>query len=197
MKVIIKDKEKASNILNVWSGFIPNVSVGRIYRLTNLRVDRYPPDLKPHHLSTTMATKIHDITNDTKDEFEGITLADGSQSGTVLTIHQVYVYDACTKCLCKVEFSTIICGVCKSPVHERKKTFRYELCLDLGDDKTFIITGFMNSIIQIVPMPTPLPFEEEIEDLLNNALEKKYVDVEYTIKPKNNDKIIHNIVLKE
>ena len=44
---------------------------------------------------------------------------------------------------------------------------------------------------------TPLPFEEEIEDLLNNALEKKYVDVEYTIKPKNNDKIVHNIVLKE
>ena len=55
----------------------------------------------------------------------------------------------------------------------RKETFKYELCLNVGDDDTiFNITGFYPSTDTVVPLPLPLPEIEDIEDQLNTVENK-------------------------
>ena len=191
-KYVCKDVNGTDGILNFWADFRHQVSLNRIFKVTQLRVDRYPPQ-KPHNLSTTMSSKVYDVTDEEKEAFAKITLADGSMVGLVEVFHSVYVYDCCPICTCKVDNSMIICETCKKPLHEREKTFKYELCLNLGDDKSFSIVGFRRSVVDLVTISNPYPSADGIEEILNNLLEAKTVKVEYTINKKSKERIVHTI----
>ena len=192
-KLLVKDKDKTSVSISVWSYFIPKVEVGKIYSITNMRIEKYPA-AKPHQISTTAASKITDITNDKKEEFKEVSLADGSIEGNVEVFHGIYKYDCCSRCRCKIDKSMIRCATCQVILHDSIETLKYELCLNLKNDEMVEITGFLPSLSGVITLPSPLPEPEEIEDLLNDALEKKHVDVEFTVN-KNNEKNVHKITL--
>ena len=124
-------------------------------------------------------------------KFKDVSIVDGSICGNVEVFHNIHKYDCCVKCRSKVDDSMIRCSKCEAVLHERKQTFRYELCLNLGDDDMFKITGFYPSTNSVVPLPSPLPNIEEIEDQLN-VLENKSVKVEFAVN-KNKEKIVHSI----
>lgn len=196
-KIIVKDAEKDDATISIWSEHIPKVEIGRVYKMTNMRIDNFPSQ-KPHHISTTMSSKIIDITDEEEGKvFGDISLADGFMVGKVEVVHKVYVYDCCPLCTCKVDFSMIFCATCKKPLHNRSKTFKYEVCLDLGDDKTFNMTGFhRKSLLDVIAVPEPIPNVEDLEDILNNTLEQKLVKIEYTNNKKNKERIVHKMYLK-
>ena len=54
-KILVKDKEKTQGILSIWTHFRDQIEVGRIYRITNMRVVKWPLE-KPYQISTTVAT---------------------------------------------------------------------------------------------------------------------------------------------
>ena len=191
-KILVKDKNKTEARLSIWAHFREKIQVGRIYKITNMRVEKYPSE-KPHQISTTMATKIYDVTDEEKNTFKGISLIDGSHSGYVEAFHDIYKYESCPKCKCKVDNTMILCGTCNTVLHDRIETFKYGLCMNLGEDQMLNIIGFHPSVQPICDFPTPLPSIEEIEDQLNDTFERKSVDVEYKINRKNDEKIVHQI----
>ena len=192
-KLIVKDRYGTNGTISVWSHFIDQVQLNKIYKITNMRVEKWPLE-KPHQISTTFASKIIDVTQEMKDEFKDVSLVDGSISGNVEVFHNIHKYDCCGKCRSKVDDSMIRCSKCEVVLHERKQSFRYELCLNLGDDDIINMTGFYPSTNSVVPLPIPLPEIDEIEDQLN-VMEKKFVKVEFTIN-KNKEKIVHSIAFK-
>ena len=191
-KILVKDKDKTEGTLSIWAHFREKIEVGRIYRITNMRVEKYPKE-KPHQISTTMATKITDVTDEENSTFKGISLVDGSYAGYVEAIHDIYKYECCPKCKCKVDNTMAICATCRAVLHQREETFKYGLCLNPGDDNMINIIGFRPSVQSIFAFPNPLPSIEDIEDELNNSLERKSVDVQYTINKKNKEKIVYKI----
>ena len=157
-----------------------------------MRVEKWPSE-KPHQISTTFATKIHDVTTEEQTAFKGISLIEGSISGHVEAFHDIYKYESCSKCRCKVDNTMILCGTCNAVLHDRVETFKYELCLNLGQDEMINITGFHQTVKPFVDFANPLPSNEDIEDELNEALEKKFVEVGFTINKKKMEKIVHKI----
>ena len=192
-KLIVKDRYGTNGTISVWSHFIDQVQLNKIYKITNMRVEKWPLE-KPHQISTTFASKITDVTQEMMEEFKDVSLVDGSICGNVEVFHNIHKYDCCVKCRSKVDDSMIRCSKCEAILHERKQTFRYELCLNPGDDNVVNITGFYPSTNTVVPLPYPLPKIEEIEDQLND-LEKKSIKVEFTVN-KNKEKIVHSIAFK-
>ena len=193
-KLLVKDKEGTEAKISVWSHFIEQVHLDKIYRITNMRIEKFP-DKKPHQISTTFTTKIIDITDEKKEEFKGVSLIAGTVHGHVEVFHGIYKYDCCYKCKCKVDATMIRCATCNVMLEEKLQTFKYILCLNLGNDEMFEITGFSPTIVHVAALDAPFPSNDDIEDHLNNALEKKHVEVEYTIKQTTNDKIVHKVTL--
>ena len=192
-KLIVKDKEGTENAISVWSYFIEQVELGKVYQITNMRVEKYPMD-KPHQISTTGASKITDISEEAKEEFKNVSLADGILSGHVEVIHKVYKYDCCPKCRCKVDDSMLRCATCNAVLNERSQTFKYELCLNLEKDEILYITGFSPSVANVIDQP--LPSTDEIEEKLNDVFEGKLVEVQYTTNRKNLEKIAYRVNIK-
>ena len=194
-KLLVKDKHGTTNFISVWTYFIEKVQVGKIYKITNMRVEKHPKE-KPHQLSTTSASKIVDITDEKKEEFKGVSLADGSVNGTVEVVHGIYKYQCCPKCKCKADDSMIRCATCDAILHEKEETFKYVLCLNIGNDDMLEITGFSQSATDVVSLKLPLQSTDDIEDMMNNALENKDVEVEFTFKSHTKEKIVHKITVK-
>ena len=191
-RFLVKDIHGDSITLSVWEDLNKKVNVGKALRVTNLKTEKFPPQ-KPHFIGTTMITKISDLSKEEDELFEKITLADGTIAGKCDMIFGAYIYDCCTHCKCKVDNSMIQCGVCKKFIHERNKTFKYQVCLDLGNEEMFNIVGFKDSLDDLIKMPNPFPDEFELEDLLNDKLGGKHVEIQYTISKKE-EKIIFKIL---
>ena len=194
-KLLVKDKHGTDRFISVWTYFIEKVQVGKIYKITNMRVEKHPKE-KPHQLSTTNASKIVDITDEKKEEFKGVSLADGSVNGIVEVVHGIYKYHCCPKCKCKADDSMIRCATCDAILHEKMETFKYVLCLNIGNDDMLEMTGFSSSATDVVSLPLPLPSTDDIEDIMNNDLENKDVEVEFTFKNLTKEKIVHKITVK-
>ena len=177
--------------MSVWEELTKKVSVGKSVRITNLKTEKFPPQ-KPHYIGTTMVTKISDLSEEEQASFEKISLADGSISAKCDIIFGVYIYDCCTYCKCKVDNSMIQCGVCKKFIHDRKKTFKYQVSLHLEEDEMFTIVGFKDSLDDLIKLPNPFPDEYELEDLLNDKFGGKFVKIEYTLNKKD-EKIVYKI----
>lgn len=198
-RLIAKDRQGDSITMSIWTDLISEVHVGKIMKITNLRVENYPRE-KPHHITTTMITKILDLPEEEEEEFDKISLAEGSVVGKIECFQGVNVYDSCPNCNCKVKMMvgrTSRCDVCKNVVEEANPTFRFDVCLNQGNDNMFTLTGFKPSVANLVSIPSPMPMAENIEDLLNDTLEQKNVEIFYTINKKKMDHIVFEIVLKD
>ena len=134
------------------------------------------------------------LSNEAKDDFKNVSLVDGSVCGNVEAFHNIYKYESCPKCRCKVDDSMHRCGTCEAILKERVQTFKYELCLNLGNDEIFDIIGFSPSVTNVIELP--LPTVNDIEEQLNAIFEQKLVEVEFTINKKNMEKIVHKITMK-
>ena len=90
------------------------------------------------------------------------------------------------------------CATCEVVLNERAQTFKYELCVNLGNDENddiFNITGFLPSIKDFITLP--LGNVDEIEEQLNDTFEQKLVEVEFTTNKKNKENIVHKITIKK
>ena len=187
-KILVKDIAGDTIGVSVWKEFIDEVKVGQIYKFFNLRVTDYPKE-KPHNLTTTPASRILDITEEYKEEFKHISLADGVYNGTVQVIHDVYMYDACPSCKCSVDKTASICSKCKKILHERCPTFKYEVCIELEDLEVIDITGFESSVKQLNLNVKNFGGNEELTEKLNDIFESKKVVLLYNVNSKNQEKI--------
>ena len=131
-----------------------------------------------------------------KEDFENVSLVDGYICGLVGGIFDVYKYKYCPKCRCKIDDYMKTCGTCKSVLNEKPTTLKYELILVLENGELFFITGFLPTITNVTTLPSTLPSNEEIEDLLNQCLEGKEITVEYTTNKKTKEKVVHKVTFK-
>ena len=197
-KVFVKDQEGTGGMLSIWCHFIERVEMNKIYQITNMRIEKYPKE-KPHMISTTSASKILDISDKYQKEFQNVLLIDGSVCGTVGGFFDIFKYQCCPSCNCKVDDTMVNCATCKLKLNERASSFKYELILNMDNGEMLFITGWFPSIADIINLPTPFPTNEAIEECLNNAFDQKQVVVEFKIRnkdKKNMEKLVHKITLK-
>ena len=132
-------------------------------------------------------------------EFGNIVYIDGTLCGTIGGFFDIFKYQSCPGCTCKVDDTMKDCSQCKKTLHEKVSTFKYELIMNMDNDELLFITGWMPSLASVIKLPSPLPDAEEIEELLNSAFDQKPVEIEFTTRnkdKKNMEKLIHKVIVK-
>lgn len=194
---IVKDQSGMETKINLWDKLIDQANEGDVVCLTNLELEDYPKDKKPHVISTTKKSSVKSVKQEElKNVFQSIFYYDGKAEGIVEAFYNVYRYTACSNCTRSIQSK--FCKFCKKVV-DVFPGIKYGLCIEDAQGLNYEFVGFKDTLgpfLESNGLDIP-PENDNFEDFLNEKFEKSQLIVEWREKwdekNKNMSKIVYNV----
>ena len=187
----IKDKHGTKNILSLWNQKISSMKIDKVYRVTNVRVENYPPDQSKKHLTVTAKSTVSPVED---SDFDTISVIDETFEGLCVGVSSFYFYLSCPSCFKKVDNGSTLCPHCKANVTFPQNDYKCEVLLQMDEDIKPIL-AFKQQLDQLVEVPNVLEeANSEVERRVNEQLDDKKLIIGVVYK-RDNTPTLHSASL--
>ena len=175
----LMDIEGASMDINLYDSKGDKIEYGQTYRLTNLKLVMPNKDGKfEKRLVTTKLTKIMELDESEKAQFDNISLGTNQMHGTVVGLSELTSYRACDKHWNKLSDEDI-CPRCEGEPSEIKVDFHTELYIqESNSDEIKSFHVFKRQLKMLIPDLNDSMLEKQLEDLEGHECIIDYDDPE-------------------
>jgi hypothetical protein len=173
--IFVKDVNGLKNTITLWNKHVDSLENGHVYMFSNMMTEGFPT-AKPHFLATTRTTTIEEAPANLVVNFDGIELVDGTAAGSFVGFQNVYSYESCEHCKCRIrdDGAANQCHKCKRTIEVKYQDFMFSLVIETNDEfKSF--TGFK----RILNVHVANSQDDKIEMELNEMYAGRFVTINY------------------
>jgi hypothetical protein len=172
--IFVKDCEGLKSTVSLWNSHIDSLENGKVYIFSGMTTEHFPTK-KPHYISTTKTTTIEEAPLVLAEPFSDIQLVDGTDGGYIVCFQNIYVYESCLRCKCRIKDASLArCVKCNSELTDKYQDFIFVLIIEVNDEfKSF--TGFKRVLnVDVVNV-----VDDQIEMELNDIYVGRLVTITY------------------
>ncbi len=190
-RATIKDISGSKTCLSLWNEKAKVVKEGSVYRIKHTKVDNFPPNESPKHLSTTFRSTFKE---EEGSDFEAISIVDERREGVCVGVSDFFFYASCPHCFKKLHDDIKKCQHCGNDVDIAREDFKCEVNLQEGEEIHQFI-AFKRVLDEVVSESNDLAEDmATTERRINEYLEDQHLSLE-VLNQGNSKKIVHSVLI--